>query len=174
MQVSSKQRNKQTSFVGTNHFKSSPLVFVVGPPYPIGGVDPIFLRKCEMFNRDDNALFWSVICFHMKTIPTSKRLARSLTYWRRPRFSGTRCFTPHWLQNIGTGRISCTQDIVILLFLYFLSGTNFFMPHWLQNISSGRRSRLLLEILVFFGTTVGKMEEWLSLVTWKSCNWSNC
>ena len=57
MQVCSKQANKQASFVGTNHFKSSPLVFVVGPPYPIGGVDPIFLKKCEMFNRDDNTLF---------------------------------------------------------------------------------------------------------------------
>ena len=122
----------------TNHFKSSPLVFVVGPPYPIGGVDPIFLKKCEMFNRDDNALFWSVICFHMKTIPTSKRLARSLTYWRRPRFSDTRFFTPHWLQNIGTGRVSCSRYCFCccILFFVFLSGT--------------RCLGLSLKILVFF------------------------
>ena len=44
-------------------------------------------------------------------ITTSKRLARSLTYWRRPRLSGTRCFTPHWLQNIGTCLVSWLRTI---------------------------------------------------------------
>ena len=66
MQVCSKQANKQASFVGTNHFKSSPLVFVVGPPYPIGGVDPIFLKKCEML--EIGMLFVKLDDSHLKEI----------------------------------------------------------------------------------------------------------
>ena len=66
MQISFEQTHSQTYVVSsklTNHFKSSPLVFVVRPPNPIGGVDPIVLTNhlafficVEIFCR----LWWSL------------------------------------------------------------------------------------------------------------------